>query len=240
MADTANYTWTKPTVGGDDDTWGTVLNTALDAIDTSLQAVEDASVKLTGTQTVAGAKTFSDAAVFSSTVTVTGVVSGGNATADDHLLNRATANALYPSLSTLDVYEIVGTNTDTSGTTRVFTLDTDKAYHRIEGFCRPQSSLGVTLNLSVSGDGGSTYTTPVTITSSTSGQLRAYVRITLARFTDNPDVCVVDWVTGKDGDTAITASGVVASQGTTINRLKLQWSVGDFNTAASSLRQSHK
>jgi hypothetical protein len=40
MADTTNYTWTKPDVGGDADAWGTVLNTALDDIDTDLDAAE--------------------------------------------------------------------------------------------------------------------------------------------------------------------------------------------------------
>lgn len=41
MPDTTNYGWTYPTVGGNADTWGTVINTAFQAIDTSLKAVED-------------------------------------------------------------------------------------------------------------------------------------------------------------------------------------------------------
>lgn len=45
MADTANYSWTKPTVGGDTDTWGTILNTLIDDVDTSLKTVEDAAPK---------------------------------------------------------------------------------------------------------------------------------------------------------------------------------------------------
>lgn len=44
MADTTNYTWTKPTVGGSQDAWGTILNTALDDIDTDLKTVDDAAV----------------------------------------------------------------------------------------------------------------------------------------------------------------------------------------------------
>lgn len=43
MADTTNYTWTKPTVGGSSGSWGTLLNTIFDDIDTDLKAVEDAT-----------------------------------------------------------------------------------------------------------------------------------------------------------------------------------------------------
>jgi hypothetical protein len=42
MADTANYGWTKPTDQASDDTWGVILNTALDDIDTDLKTVSDA------------------------------------------------------------------------------------------------------------------------------------------------------------------------------------------------------
>jgi len=43
MADTTNYGWSKPVVGGSDNTWGTLLNAALDDIDTDLKAVADAN-----------------------------------------------------------------------------------------------------------------------------------------------------------------------------------------------------
>ena len=36
MADTTNYGWTKPTVGGNEDQWGTIINTIFDEIDTLL------------------------------------------------------------------------------------------------------------------------------------------------------------------------------------------------------------
>jgi hypothetical protein len=36
MANTTNYGWTKPTVGGSEDTWGAGLNTIFDNIDTLL------------------------------------------------------------------------------------------------------------------------------------------------------------------------------------------------------------
>lgn len=42
MTNTANYGWTKPTVGADDDVWGDTLNAALDAADVDLKAVSDA------------------------------------------------------------------------------------------------------------------------------------------------------------------------------------------------------
>lgn len=41
MATTTNYGWSKPNVGGDTGAWGTILNTAIDAIDASLKAVEN-------------------------------------------------------------------------------------------------------------------------------------------------------------------------------------------------------
>lgn len=44
MADTTNYGWTKPTVGGDNSTWGTILNTAWDDADADLKTVSDAAV----------------------------------------------------------------------------------------------------------------------------------------------------------------------------------------------------
>lgn len=41
MADTTNFAWTKPVVGGDNNSWGGKLNAALDEIDEDLQAVKD-------------------------------------------------------------------------------------------------------------------------------------------------------------------------------------------------------
>ena len=40
MADTANFTWTKPTVDGSDGAWGTILNTLFDDIDSDLNSVK--------------------------------------------------------------------------------------------------------------------------------------------------------------------------------------------------------
>jgi len=44
MANTTNQGWTKPTVGGSEDTWGTTINAALDAIDTLVGPVTAAEV----------------------------------------------------------------------------------------------------------------------------------------------------------------------------------------------------
>jgi hypothetical protein len=41
MPDTTNYEWVLPTPGADDGTWGGILNTAFEAIDTDLKLVED-------------------------------------------------------------------------------------------------------------------------------------------------------------------------------------------------------
>ena len=61
MADTftPNYNLTKPQVGASTDTWGDKLNLNFDALDTALFALDQAAVKLTGNQTIAGIKTFS-------------------------------------------------------------------------------------------------------------------------------------------------------------------------------------
>lgn len=40
MADTANFGWTKPTVGGSTGTWGTILNTLFDDVDTDVDAIK--------------------------------------------------------------------------------------------------------------------------------------------------------------------------------------------------------
>lgn len=41
MAVTANYGWTLPTPGGDNNVWGGVLNTLLNAVDSSLKTIEN-------------------------------------------------------------------------------------------------------------------------------------------------------------------------------------------------------
>lgn len=41
MATTTNYGWTKPTVGGDNGAWGTILNSLFDAVDSALKTVEN-------------------------------------------------------------------------------------------------------------------------------------------------------------------------------------------------------
>lgn len=40
MADTANYGWSKPTVGGSGGAWGTLLNTIVDDIDSQVHTVD--------------------------------------------------------------------------------------------------------------------------------------------------------------------------------------------------------
>jgi|TARA_R110000751_G_scaffold300694_2_gene412574 hypothetical protein len=49
MANTTNQGWAKPTIGGSEDTWGTTVNNAIDAIDTLVGGVTAAEVaKLDG------------------------------------------------------------------------------------------------------------------------------------------------------------------------------------------------
>lgn len=46
MADTTNQGWTKPTIGGSEDTWGATINEALDAIDTLVGPVTAAEISV--------------------------------------------------------------------------------------------------------------------------------------------------------------------------------------------------
>tara|TARA_R110002072_G_C7810232_1_gene522406 strand:+ start:477 stop:908 length:432 start_codon:yes stop_codon:yes gene_type:complete len=49
MANTTNQGWAKPTIGGSEDTWGTTVNNAIDAIDALVGGVTAAEVaKLDG------------------------------------------------------------------------------------------------------------------------------------------------------------------------------------------------
>lgn len=49
MANTTNQGWSKPTVGGSEDTWGATINTTLDAIDTLVGPITAAEIaKLDG------------------------------------------------------------------------------------------------------------------------------------------------------------------------------------------------
>lgn len=46
MANTANYGWAKPTIGGDTGAWGGILNPTFDDIDADLKAVDDRVTEL--------------------------------------------------------------------------------------------------------------------------------------------------------------------------------------------------
>lgn len=46
MAATTNYSWTYPTVNANADTWGSILNTAIIAIDASLHTVDVGGCKV--------------------------------------------------------------------------------------------------------------------------------------------------------------------------------------------------
>jgi len=52
------YAFFLPTVGGDVNAWGTMLNDNFTDLDSIIDTLNNAAVKLTGTQTIAGAKTF--------------------------------------------------------------------------------------------------------------------------------------------------------------------------------------
>lgn len=93
MADTTNFSWTKPTVGGDSGAWGSILNTAIDDIDTDLNTT----------------KTTADAALPKAGGTMTGridvkneaftAVNLGSSLTGTVTLNCASGNFFYGTMS---------------------------------------------------------------------------------------------------------------------------------------------
>ena len=83
MASTANYGWVKPTVGGDNATWGTILNTAWDDVDTDLKAVSDAAAAAQAELTALKGAQVGDIGWKLSTSAPTGWIKGDGGTIGD-------------------------------------------------------------------------------------------------------------------------------------------------------------
>lgn len=148
MATTTNYGWTKPTVGGSDGTWGTELNTTLDDIDGDLDALDTAVMKLAGTQTVTGDKTFSGAVVVP------------NSTTGTHALNVTTGDARYVQASeaaipVLHTETVLSTSTASVAFTSNFTSTDRKIIFHLIGVNPVVTADNFQLELST--NGGSTY-----------------------------------------------------------------------------------
>lgn len=92
MATTTNYGWTKPTVGGNSNTWGDEINTDLDGIDSTVKAVSDvanaALPKAGGTMT--GALTNASGFVGP----LTGNASGSSGSCTGNAATASTANTV--------------------------------------------------------------------------------------------------------------------------------------------------
>lgn len=90
MATTANFGWTKPTVGGDTGAWGGILNTMADDIDTDLDLV----------------KTTADAALPSANGTQTGTSTVTHVESPDNDLGAVGPGVVSPNRDNGDVIVI--------------------------------------------------------------------------------------------------------------------------------------
>jgi Chaperone of endosialidase len=107
---TTNYGWTKPEIGGANDSWGTGLNSSLDGIDATVKAVSDvASGAATAVATKLNSSAFTGAATLTLLLAVDGTGSGldadlldGKHAADFVLATAYTAADVRTKLLTVD------------------------------------------------------------------------------------------------------------------------------------------
>lgn len=159
-----------------------------------------------------------------------------NSTTGSHALNVTTADARYPALTLVDSYLRESTVTGTGGTTITFTLDNTKKFHRIEGFTALEGGLDG-LRISVSGDSGSTYATPVTMTTDNPlGDRHIYVRITIVISASDTSECFVDWVINykTSGGSVCDIGGTFFDHGTSIDRVQFSPVLGTFEVTSPS------
>lgn len=131
MADTTNYGWTKATVGGNEDQWGSITNTIFDEIDTLLggtSAAEFATLDgvTSAIQTQIDAKAPTASPTFTGTATIaTATITTANVTTVDFgdwtitetsgVLKFATGGVNKMSLDASGNLTVVG-NVNTAGT----------------------------------------------------------------------------------------------------------------------------
>lgn len=118
MADTTNYGWTKPTVGGDNSTWGTILNTAWDDADADLKTVSDAAVATQAELTALKAAMVGQVGYFLASSAPSGWIKGdggtiGNAASGGTTRANADTSALFAlywacDATTFPVYDSSG------------------------------------------------------------------------------------------------------------------------------------
>jgi hypothetical protein len=97
---TTNYSWTKPTVGSDSNTWGTELNSSLDGIDSTVH-----SVSVTATAALPSAS-YTAADVLAKMLTVDGSGSGLDADKLDGQDSSFYTNAANISTGTLALSQL--------------------------------------------------------------------------------------------------------------------------------------
>lgn len=126
MATTTNYSFEKPTVGGNEDTWGTLLNGNWDSVDTLIASVEaDVAAKYTATTQDASAWLAGSSTTESlvSPQKVSAVVSAS--------ISGAFTDATFNGSITEEVYTISGTSAalePDNGSVQIHTLSGNTTY----------------------------------------------------------------------------------------------------------------
>jgi len=151
MADTANFGWSKPTVGGDDGTWGSLLNAIFDEIDTDVDAVKttaDAALPADGGTVVS----------VSNTLQELGEISGAQILnfANGHCWNAVATGAITFTVSNVPSGGVVGglLRLEDGGAAGV---TWPASFEWAGGSAPTLTSSGVDLIAFVSFDGGATF-----------------------------------------------------------------------------------
>lgn len=119
MATTTSYSFNKPTVGGDTDSWGTQLNANWDKVDDLFDGTTTADgMVLTGanitatTVDISGTVTIADASITADDITTGPLTLTGEVVEAVHTLSGTTPS-IDPANGTIQVWSLTGSSTPT-------------------------------------------------------------------------------------------------------------------------------